>query len=426
LRVTGPLQRGVATSLDAITAAVAAEMGKGTVAVLDERPGRAASEIHRRVLATLKDALYLVPTESGTARQSPDFECARTVLGLGVPLLDGWGTQGRVLHIWKERRFRVIQAEAELSHTAALADRWLAIRPGSEAALAAGLNAALAGSSPGEAAATTGLPPDLIAATARELRDHGPSLVVGTGPGVAELNERLGAPVVQRPAAPWESAAAVVTALDDVPAGSLHLLIIDGWSTPWDEIAPKLARGGIVVSLSPYHVGACERADWVVPAPAVFESLEDAVSPFDVKEAAWSVAPALKPPLPSAIEPAEFVARAAGRQDTVEAERRGRVSAIFRAKRGSVFAFESSATAPISEFESADKLWEKMAAGSTWIDEPATALSPRWSALADARTHAAAVTPLATKLYQESTLHRSGAGPWPAADSQPGPLGKES
>ena len=65
---------------------------------------------------------------------------------LARPLLDGWGTPGRFTRLWSERaagaadpQLRLIQIEPSLSRTAARAWRWVPIREGSEAALAAGL-----------------------------------------------------------------------------------------------------------------------------------------------------------------------------------------------------------------------------------------------------------------------------------------------
>ena len=75
-----------------------------------------------------------------------DLENARTIVSFGAPVLDGWGTPGRFTRLWSERaagaadpQLRLIQIEPSLSRTAARAWRWVPVREGSEAALAAGV-----------------------------------------------------------------------------------------------------------------------------------------------------------------------------------------------------------------------------------------------------------------------------------------------
>jgi hypothetical protein len=297
-----------------------------------------------------------------------------------------------------------------------MADRWLAIRPGSQHALAGGLLAALGGTDGipmEEAAARTGLTPEWIAATARELREHGPSLVIGEGAAVAALNGLLGAPLVRRLPAPWESAetGAAPVSFEEIANGSLRLAIVDGWATPWETLARKFARGAVVVMLSPFRVGSCELADWLIPAPAVFESLEDALAPSDVKELSWSMGPAIKAAPEGVVEPAEFVARAAGIGGSLEAERRRRVEAIFASRRGSVSAFDGGTASAVKDLESAEKLWEVMTAGACWIDDAAAGEASHWAAPSRLARHSAGpVTPLATKLHQESALWANAAG----------------
>jgi hypothetical protein len=127
------------------------------------------------------------------------------------------------------------------------------------------------------------------------------------------------------------------------------------------------------------------------------------------------MAPGLKAAPEETVEPAEFVARAAGVEASVEAERRARVEAIFGKKRGSVFLFASGERRAVQEMESAEKLWEAMRAGACWTDDGVEGAASRWATEAGAGRTAATITPLATKLYQESGLWR-----------RAGRLGKES
>jgi anaerobic selenocysteine-containing dehydrogenase len=75
-----------------------------------------------------------------------DLENARYILSFGSGLLDGWGSPVRVFRahsIWSEEagkgRAKFVQIEPRLSNTAAKADAWIPIAPGTESALALGL-----------------------------------------------------------------------------------------------------------------------------------------------------------------------------------------------------------------------------------------------------------------------------------------------
>ncbi|HVX67134.1 MAG TPA: hypothetical protein VHA11_11060, partial [Bryobacteraceae bacterium] len=143
-RVLQVLRRGrPATMAQAMRALRAA---KGTVAIFDQRPGRAISELYRR-----SGLLYLTPPPREEATLAMlremaatpdqafgiDLERTRSLLSFGAPVLDGWAAPGRV---WGARAgFRLIQAEPRPSRTSELADTWLPLRPGSEAALALGI-----------------------------------------------------------------------------------------------------------------------------------------------------------------------------------------------------------------------------------------------------------------------------------------------
>ena len=146
-----------------------------SIAVLDLRPGRTASWTYRRAMGAVRNGLYLTAAGpfSGAA---VDLSKARTVLSLGAPVLDGWGTPGNVLAA--RANFRLIQAEAIESRTASLADLWLRIRPGSASALAMGIAAALKKGSVADGAAATGLDRAADYGPGRRVDPHGPALVL--------------------------------------------------------------------------------------------------------------------------------------------------------------------------------------------------------------------------------------------------------
>lgn len=76
-----------------------------------------------------------------------DLENADFILSFGCGLIDGWGSPGRVLNAWGiwhgeksgKNAPKIVQVESRASNTASKSDQWLAIRPGTEAALALGL-----------------------------------------------------------------------------------------------------------------------------------------------------------------------------------------------------------------------------------------------------------------------------------------------
>lgn len=71
-----------------------------------------------------------------------DLENSDYVLSFGAGLLEGWGVAGRILNLWGDwmaQNVKVVQVESRASNTASKARKWVAIRPGTEAALALGL-----------------------------------------------------------------------------------------------------------------------------------------------------------------------------------------------------------------------------------------------------------------------------------------------
>ncbi len=75
-----------------------------------------------------------------------DLERADYILSFGSQLFEGWGTPARMMAAYRylkedplSPKAKIVQFEPRLSHTAAKADEWLPIKPGTEAALALGL-----------------------------------------------------------------------------------------------------------------------------------------------------------------------------------------------------------------------------------------------------------------------------------------------
>jgi anaerobic selenocysteine-containing dehydrogenase len=71
-----------------------------------------------------------------------DVERADFVLSFGSGIIDGWGSPVRMFRAhsrWRENGGTMIQIEPRLSNTAAKADQWVPIKPGTESVLALGL-----------------------------------------------------------------------------------------------------------------------------------------------------------------------------------------------------------------------------------------------------------------------------------------------
>jgi anaerobic selenocysteine-containing dehydrogenase len=144
-----------------------------------------------------------------------DIERAEYVLSIGAPLLDRWRSPVHYTRAFAEmrrgrptRRGKLVQAEARMSLTAANADEWLPIRPGTEGVLARALAGhLLAGGGVGAVAAQRyrvlfpGAPPTLeeaaeacdvaaerILQVAEELTATENAIVIGGGSAAAHTN----------------------------------------------------------------------------------------------------------------------------------------------------------------------------------------------------------------------------------------------
>jgi hypothetical protein len=419
---TGSVTQAAAAAADAISRRTAGER----VAVLDLRPGRTASWTYRRAAAALPGGTYLADPEP---EWGFDLSAARTVLSLGASLVDGWGTPGSVFAA--RGSFRLIQADAVETRTAATADVWLPVRPDSELALAGAVSGDI---SAGDASRLTGLSEKQIADTIASLRANGPSLVVAPrlSPEVLRANVALGAvgkTLVERRETPVPDAwrkAALVTALAAVPDGSIRLLLIDesapGEYQPWLAIAPKLASHAVVIAFGWTAEGYGKHVDFVLPAPVWGEALDDIEAAVDGASAAFRLAVPLIPPQTEVTEPAKFIAKLAG--VSAEEALRERADAIHKIGRGQVFTPADCKTEALKEM-TPDDFWKALNAGACWMDEKSPLPYGRGSVPIPSRDREGAVSsgnlaivsaessgpplnsPLISKLYRESNLRQA-------------------
>jgi anaerobic selenocysteine-containing dehydrogenase len=527
-----PVPLSVDAAVSSITR-LAIEIRKGgsarSIAVLDPMPGRTLSRIYRKFLGSLGDGVYLTAAAEKSGfdalqhmmadpwgQAGLDLENTATLLSFGAPVLDGWGTPGRVRRAANQRnsngsrRLKIIQVESRRSRTASAADLWLPIQPGTESALALGLAHILIredlidaqstrdratdfegteGASyrslvqkftPERISATTGLSAETIASLARELAARAPALVIGGGdPGggplgeeeeraIAGLNLLLGS--VGRPGgivahrdvpedpALSDPGLAAVSRLEDIPDGSIGLLIVDsarsGSALPWNLIGKKITpKNGVIVALSPVLAGDARRAHMVIPTAAYLETLAEAPGPIDSPASTFRLSPALQSVPTGVVDPAQLIHRlatalslpshAGGEDGSLSESLKRKAEAIHKSGRGSVFVPQEDKQIELRSLDGPDKFWKILAEGGCWIDAPLESQSPsRYTLLGNAKngyqTLAAAgegrlhpirdqavsyplvllpfglraalddgqVSPLLTKLYQESGLRR--------------------
>lgn len=324
---------------------------------------------------------------------------------------------------------------------------------------------------PAKAAAIAGLVPDDLVATARELASNGPSIVIageqpGGGPlghsaetAIFGLNLLLGnvdreGGIVGRaelPAPGDEAPLAPITRLDVIPDKSVALLIVDASAGdsvyPWSLVARKLTpTGSLVVALSPFLSGSASHADFAVPTAPYLETVHELPTSFAEPVASLGLSAPLLPARPATIDPVTFIRglasaaklELAGDWSTTESLIRERVARIHAAGKGLVTSAADGSTTELSALSTPDELWESLLAGGRWSGEAVAQPTPRATKLTGGlgsslgelparltatprssatltlvprasrdTTTSAAISPLLTKLYQESGLRSS-------------------
>lgn len=435
-------------ALSLVVAAIGQRNAAESVVVIDDRPGRVRSRVYRAFLEGTPGGVY-VPNPSRSSRPletigscagvpgktlAIDPRRARAILSFGAPLLDGYGGPGFAGELLRARREtgypRILAAEARLSRTASLADRWFAVRPGSEPILALGLahvllrdrlvapvvldgarrEAAGAGGeesayaklvaqfTPDRVAGQTGMEPAAIEQLARTLA-LGPAVVLGLDPATGAgstaeelsiwgLNLLLSKDTVLRfaelpPDGLDPCGALRVAELESLPDQSARVILLDesgsGGALSAATVRRKLAPGGLLVSLSPWDFGLARSADLQVPAPAPLEMPEESVgAPLLGPQAYRLSLPLLDPPA-GATDPITFVrlvaeslgtsiAGPAGSETVLELARR-RVDAIQERGRGRLVRLPEGETSSLAELLDPEALWSALRAGGVWIDD---------------------------------------------------------
>jgi menaquinone reductase, molybdopterin-binding-like subunit len=343
-----------------------------------------------------------------------DLENTRTLLSFGAPVLEGWGAPGRVMALWRDRGFRLIQVDSRQSVTASLADRWVPIRPGSELTFALGVAREMARIKPeirrnlqsqDEYLAAletadlqaiyqrTGVAAGVFREVAAELLEHGPAVAIGGGApargpleseteaAIAGLNILAGSAGAKGGLFPRTAADQVgATPLGAVPDHSIRVLILAGIAgsaeLPWQAVQSKLAGpAALVVKLTPFIDPAGDHANLVIPTPVFLETLSEAGGAWDLPVDSFAVSTPALPEPETAAGPFEFLAIAAQTAGLacealdMEDALKAHTEAIWRAKRGKVFLYGSHETKPVTDFESGDRLWSALTSGAIWSDD---------------------------------------------------------
>ena len=323
-----------------------------------------------------------------------DLMNVKSILSFGAPILDGWGTPGAMMELFREKRargIRFLHVEPRPSRTALAADRWLRNLPGTEREVARGIARALADENlippaalrafadPGlvmariretdldAAAAHSGIPAAEMVAAAREIGRNTSIIIAGGDPAggpmpretrnaVALLNLLLSGSgansgIVLRNPMPDETEVKGPQALplSEVPDNSLRLLIVDsaesGYALPAALLRRKMRRDtGLIVALSPFLTPLAASADVIIPVAAPFERIDEAPRAPSAPRTSFSLSLPLLPERPASGDPYSFLIRlahAAGHPlaspATTEALLRRRSDAVHASRRGKVF-----------------------------------------------------------------------------------------
>ncbi len=439
-----------AAAVAALSAAISATTKdpKRSLLVVDGRPGRSLSRTYRALAAATGGRYASGPSLTADLDAlagrfdrpltlGVDYTGARRVVSFGAPVLTDTGTPGLLARLRAEARRRpkaerleVVHVGATRTKSAGLADRFVPIAPGTEAAFALGLahvlldekladtafltertsglaefEALAARFAPALVEQKTGAPAAAVVALARDLAEGRPAVVLGGDPtvplspeadaAIATLNLLLGAPkgpIVARRAAPRETDGdarlATVTALDAVPERSVGLLLLDGTLAEglvgWERLERLLADGAVVVSFSPFRAGLGEKATLLLPGPAPLEEAVELEGSADAPLATFALAPALLAPPAGLAIPEEVLREAAAAAGlTLPPPATGRIAAILATRRGQLFDPATATTTALSSLADTAALEAAFASGACWVDEPMPSPAGRFALLGD-------------------------------------------
>jgi anaerobic selenocysteine-containing dehydrogenase len=137
--------------------AIRSGAGAHTVAAIGDGTSELAGLMMARLLRAFGSANFITDesaqpshgqdlTQAISGRVAYDFENSRYILSFAAPLLEGWMSPVRQMRDiadfragWLGERGKLVQIESRLSATAAKADEWIRVNPGTEGVLALGI-----------------------------------------------------------------------------------------------------------------------------------------------------------------------------------------------------------------------------------------------------------------------------------------------
>jgi len=224
---------------------------------------------------------------------TPDFENCDYVLSFGTPLLEAGPSPVRTMrglgHMRQGRpgrRGKLVQIESRFSLTAAYADEWVFVNPGTEGALALAVGHLLGRPSewtPEKAAAITAVPVARIERLAKEFSKHKPGIALIGGLAAGHSNSLAAAEAVSAlnqlngsygvPGGIWF----VPSPIPQLPAPSpAKLVLVIGCNPVYEASLPKNA---FVVSFSPFPDETAAAAQLLLPSHTALESWHEAAKP---------------------------------------------------------------------------------------------------------------------------------------------------
>ncbi|GEM_PF-4467886 len=297
-RVQSPLVKGQPAEWDAALATLAEKL-KSTdpkgIAFITPRLSGLRAKVVDDFLARLGapprvEAEPLSEASVREAQTAPHFDNCNYVLSFGAPLIEGGASpvqqQRELGHMRQGRpglRGKLVQVESRFSLTAAYADEWVYVKPGTEGALALAM-AGASGWSASRAAGITGAKADRIERLAREFREHLPAVAViggstaghsnsqATAEAVAQLNA-LNKGVTHPPPSRH------LRSLDDI-AGKpeLQQVVFIAGRNPAYEFPGLIAPSAFVVSFSSFPDETAEAAAMVLPNHTSLEAWHESQS----------------------------------------------------------------------------------------------------------------------------------------------------
>lgn len=227
------------------------------------------------------------------ALPTPDFENCDYVLSFGTPLLEAGPSPVRSMrglaHMRQGRpgrRGKLVQIESRFSLTAAYADEWVYVNPGTEGALALAIGHLLGRPSewtPEKAAAITAVPVPRIERLAKEFSMHKPALALIGGLAAGHSNSLAAAEAVSslnQLNGSYGVPGGISFAPSPIPQppapSPAKLVLVVGCNPVYESSLPKNA---FVVSFSPFPDETAEVAQLVLPSHTPLESWHEAAKP---------------------------------------------------------------------------------------------------------------------------------------------------